>query len=291
VKILNNIPNWLQISLKIILSISALALVIYKVDFNQVTQIVVASKWWFLIPAVVFFAISKIISSVRLNSFFKILDISLTEKDNLKLYWLGMFYNLFLPGGISGDGYKIFLLNKKFNTGAKKIFNAVFLDRIYGLIALSLLSALLAIFLPIESKIIWMVWVLMVIGFFLFYRFIKKYFNTFIGNFKNSIILSLFVQLFQLISVMFIIEALQIAEYKEMYLFIFLISSVVATIPFTIGGFGARELTFLYVTTFLSIDSEPAIGLSFLFFLISTSVSFYGIRYNIDAHFEKKLGT
>lgn len=64
------------------------------------------------------FNISKIISSIRLNRYFKDINLSLSQTYNLKLYYLGMFYNLFLPGGIGGDGYKIYIikniLNKKF---------------------------------------------------------------------------------------------------------------------------------------------------------------------------------
>jgi len=32
-----------------------------------------------------------------------------------------MFYNLFLPGGIGGDGYKIYLLNKLSNKSIKSL--------------------------------------------------------------------------------------------------------------------------------------------------------------------------
>ncbi|QKG53302.1 lysylphosphatidylglycerol synthase transmembrane domain-containing protein [Hymenobacter sp. BRD67] len=60
------------------------------------------------------FTLSKLISSVRLNTFFRAVGIQLTERYNLRLYWLGMFYNLFLPGGIGGDGYKVYLLGKEF---------------------------------------------------------------------------------------------------------------------------------------------------------------------------------
>jgi hypothetical protein len=51
-------------------------------------------------------------------------------------------------------------------------------------------------------------------------------------------------------------------------------------IPITIGGAGARELTFMYGAQFLDIQIEKAVAIAFLFYLISTLVSFFGIIYS-----------
>jgi hypothetical protein len=39
--------------------------------------------------------------------------LKLNPKYNLRLYFLGLFYNVLLPGGIGGDGYKIFMSEAK----------------------------------------------------------------------------------------------------------------------------------------------------------------------------------
>ncbi len=77
---------------------------------------------------------------IRLNIYFSAIDLKLKEKTNLQLYLLGMFYNLFLPGGIGGDGYKIYLLQKNYQTGTKRILGAVLSDRISGMVALVVLA-------------------------------------------------------------------------------------------------------------------------------------------------------
>jgi uncharacterized membrane protein YbhN (UPF0104 family) len=53
-------------------------------------------------------------------------------------------------------------------------------------------------------------------------------------------------------------------------------------LPITIGGAGARELTFLYGSQFLDIHAEKAVAIGFLFYLISTSVSFMGILFSFN---------
>jgi len=289
-KLLENIPDWLKFGLKLTLTVAALAFVIYKIDFKKVLTIIGDSNWWYLTPAFIFFVFSKVIASIRLNKYFQDIQIKLSNKKNLKLYWLGMFYNLFLPGGIGGDGYKIILLNKKYNSSVKKIFQSVLIDRISGLFALVSLAILLCVFLPLKTWAIISLWTTIPLLYILFYIIIGEYFKTFISSFKITSILSFIVQISQIISVVFIIKALRIEESTEIYLFIFLLSSVVATIPFTVGGVGARELTFLYASTWLKLDSEPAISLSFIFFAITALASLYGIRYSVDRNFEKKFG-
>jgi uncharacterized membrane protein YbhN (UPF0104 family) len=60
-------------------------------------------------------------------------------------------------------------------------------------------------------------------------------------------------------------------------LVIFFISSIVAILPFTIGGIGARELTFLYLLEYIHGDVNTGVTLSVLFFIITAASSFIGI--------------
>src|SRR5690606_19345065 len=94
----------------------------------------------FLFLALITFVLSQIISASRLNTFFKGIGLKISEVYNFKVYLLGMFYNLFLPGGIGGDGYKIFLLRKKFKVRGRILFQAIFFDRLSGLWALGLIT-------------------------------------------------------------------------------------------------------------------------------------------------------
>ncbi len=88
------------------------------------------------------------------------------------------------------------------------------------------------------------------------------------------------VQLFQVLCASFLLLAFDIQDHKLSYLFVFLISSIIAMIPFTIGGFGAREMTFLIGSQLLGLQMESAIALSLLFYLITMFVSFFGIYFS-----------
>jgi uncharacterized membrane protein YbhN (UPF0104 family) len=64
------------------------------------------------------------------------------------------------------------------------------------------------------------------------------------------------------------------------YSLVFLVSSVAAMLPLTIGGTGARELTCLWGAKILNLDAERAVAVAFLFYLLSTLVSMGGMWFS-----------
>jgi uncharacterized membrane protein YbhN (UPF0104 family) len=61
------------------------------------------------------------------------------------------------------------------------------------------------------------------------------------------------------------------------YQLVFLLSSVVAVLPLTIGGVGARELVFILSHEYMSIDKNAAVAFSLLFFIITALCSLIGV--------------
>jgi hypothetical protein len=233
--------------------------------------------------ALIFFVLSKLISAFRLNQFIKKIGIDISDKFNIKLYLLGMFYNLFLPGGIGGDGYKIYLLNKRFDVKAKQIFWAILLDRVMGLLALFCLAAGLAMFIPIPEVYKNFVWILIPLGIAAFYFFISLWFSYFKSIFVKTLGQSFLVQLSQVASAIFILMSIQVFDDTSSYVFVFLVSSIVAALPITIGGIGSREVTFLLGAEIMHLDISNSIALSLLFYIITAVVSLGGIYYSIKS--------
>src|SRR5690606_30129069 len=137
-----------KLFLKIGITILSLYLVFTKVSLKDLEEAMTESDPVFFIVAFLIFLTSQIIGATRLNGIFKGIGLYLSEKYNFKLSLLGMFYNLFLPGGIGGDGYKIFFLRKKFGIKGRRLLMAIFFDRLSGLWALCLIIAALIIFIP-----------------------------------------------------------------------------------------------------------------------------------------------
>lgn len=266
--------------LKLLITGFALYFVFRKIDVSELGLVLLSANLPLIILATVFFIISKIVSSFRLNQFLRDEGIELTEKFNLKLYWLGMYYNLFLPGGIGGDGYKVYLLNKLSSVKVKFVLRAILTDRVSGLLALVCLTMVLAYSLPIPMVHKLYLWVFIPAAVAVFYWIIKRFFQAYVRSFLRTNLQAFIVQVCQLISAFLIAMAIGINELYTQYLFVFLVSSVVATIPFTIGGVGARELTFLLGSEYFGLRTEASLGISIIFFLITALVSLYGIYYS-----------
>jgi len=271
--------------LKIAISLLLVYFVFTKVDFAEVWGILQKSHPGYIGLALVFFIASKAFSAFRLNLYFHQLDVLLAQKSNLKLYLLGMFYNLFLPGGVGGDAYKGYLIKKKFEVRTKKVVSVLLLDRLSGMLLLFLYACLLAMFFKnrLLNDYRVLIGLVMFLALLVFWVLSKRYFGYVYPVFWKSIGYSAVVQGLQLISLYCILCGLSIEDHILAYLFVFLISSIISVVPLTIGGIGRRELTFYYGAIWLGLDQDTSIGISMTFFLITAFVSLLGIYF----HFKK----
>ncbi|GAA0879360.1 lysylphosphatidylglycerol synthase transmembrane domain-containing protein [Algoriphagus jejuensis] len=280
--------NQLKTALKLLLTGLALWLVFKKIDADQLLQVAKTIQWLWLIPAMLLFVGSKVATAFRLNLYFENIRLHISGRQNWRLYLIGMFYNLFLPGGIGGDGYKVFLLNKHYKTPVKKLIQSVLLDRLGGLVAIVFL--LFGMFLMVDIQVDFLendLWNgLMIAGLIMtlpaFWLIQKLFFKDFLPSFWQANAWSMAGQLAQLICAWFILMSLGVTENFLAYQLVFLLSSIVAVLPLTIGGVGARELVFVYAHSYAGIDEAIAVAFSLIFFLITAAVSLVGATVKID---------
>ena len=267
----------MKVVVKLLFSAVLIYFVFRQIDTKELINILKSINISFFLISLIFYTLSKALSAVRLNYYFKEIDIDLPLWQNLRLYFVGMFYNLFLPGGIGGDGYKAYLLKKYYNQKLAPILKALLFDRVSGLIALIFLAMLLFVFSQyaiISLKYLAILGVLLVYPIFFL---VSRYFNLFMKYFNITSFLGIGVQLLQLLSAVAIIYALPQKLPLIEFLVLFLISSVVAVLPLTIGGVGIRELTFLYGLNYINVNASNGVAFSFLFFIITMLSSLIGL--------------
>lgn len=264
-----------------LVSAGLVAFLARQLDFAQIRTILDRPGGWpWLLGAILLFNASKIVSALRLNIYQRHVGVALTEGQNLRLYYAGMFLNLFLPGGIGGDGYKIFVLNRQQSVPVKKLVLVTLADRVSGLLCLLFLLCGLAPWAGLD-------WPLgsvtagatasagfiatgAVIGHRLVFSLDGKSIGTILG-------LGVTVQMLQLICMALLLSyvGLPLTQFPA-YLAIFLLSSVVAVLPISLGGLGAREVTFFYCIKLLGLDPTLGVVVSSCFFLISMLSSMVG---------------
>ena len=280
----NKLKNYLKLIIRLFISAAALFYVFSKINFIEVISTYRYVNVIYLVLAAFLFILSKIIAAYRLNLFFRSINLKMSDRFNIKLYLLGMFYNLFLPGGVGGDGYKIFYLSKKFSVKKRKVFWSVLFDRISGVISLLVLIIIFSYFIAINVSFPYkyFIWILIPVVLLISILILKKYFPQFNVIFWNTFIHSLAVQSTQVICALLILVSIGTPDMVMSYLFLFLISSIVAMLPISIGGMGLRELTFLYGAGVLKLNVEISVALSLMFYLISVFVSLFGIYYSLN---------
>jgi len=270
----------LKLLLKIAVTIFCFWYISTKINFTDAKNAFLQSDWFFLFLAVLLLMLSKLFSAFRLNIYFSNISLRLPQWTNIKLYWLGMFYNLFLPGAISGDAYKVILLNRKYKASVKKTSSAVLLDRFSGLLALGLILSVYGI-VVLEEK--WYDLLLIagaLIAVLALYLIIRLYFKDFLPGFWPTFFWGLAVQLVQVICVYCILRALHIPLSQPEWIFIFLAAAVISVLPVSLGGgLGTRELVFVEGSKFFHLDPEKGVVISLLFYLISVIASAWGIYY------------
>lgn len=263
--------------LKILISLSAIFFVLRKVSLRDVKSLLISANMSFLVLSLLSFTLSKLASASRTLLILRKLEVPLSGWENIKLYWTGMAYNIFLPGGIGGDICKTLIINNKYKKGIKISAGVFLMDRFSGVTGLVFLALALIPFTSLGEE--WkMISILGLIITPLLSSILVKTIMIKLKGITGVLFLwSLLVQIIQIIAAMLILKSLNTESSYADFLFIFLLSSLAAMLPVSIGGFGLRELVFLSVSSLLFLDQKIAVTTSFAFYIITLLVSIVGL--------------
>ncbi|MET0636439.1 MAG: lysylphosphatidylglycerol synthase transmembrane domain-containing protein [Chitinophagaceae bacterium] len=269
--------NILKLLAKTGFTILLVYLVFQKIDMATVAKTIGQSQPLWLILAFFLYGLSQVVSSWRLYGLLKVMGLPLSFLFNLRLYMLGMFYNVFLPGGIGGDGYKLYLLRKKFGAPTRTLLMGILLDRASGLWAITMLAALSVLFLPVLNiPAFWPVLYLFaaIIAFYFCWRWL---FKKHLRYFPYSTLRAILVQSIQCVAMICILKSVHLSGDYLPYIFSFLLSTIATVIPVSVGGLGLREYVMIQLSPLLFLDQALAVSASFCFYIISTVAALPGI--------------
>lgn len=251
-----------------------------KIDFTRAWAALLRANWSIFFLAILSFLFSKLLAAFRLNINFRNIGLRLPEWRNIKLYWLGMYYNLFLPGSISGDAYKVVILTRRYKAPYKKVTTAVLLDRFSGLLALGVILSVYGI-IVLDNKLYDAVLIagaaLAILALYLAVRFL---FRDFLPGFWATFFWGMAVQVFQVVCVYCVLYSLHLPLHQAEWIFIFLVASVVSVLPISLGGgLGTRELVFAEGARFFHLDPHIGVIISLLFYLSNVLSSVWGLYF------------
>ncbi|MCM2323608.1 MAG: flippase-like domain-containing protein [Oligoflexia bacterium] len=99
------------------------------------------AQWRLLLPAVLILLFNQLLGTLRWQWLLRAQGIELSWLRVLQLGFIGNFFNIALPGAVSGDFVKAFYIGRELHGRRGRAFGSILFDRVAGLSALVFVSA------------------------------------------------------------------------------------------------------------------------------------------------------
>jgi uncharacterized membrane protein YbhN (UPF0104 family) len=202
------------------------------------------------------------------------------------LFYMGSFFNTFLPGMVGGDVMKIYYLYRETGRGSQALAS-VFMDRYMGYFAMMTLGLMAFPFGFRSIQGTWMIWVLpaivvvfYVVSLVLFWMKlgggirilgeIYGYFDSYRARKKvlvRAFFISLGIHISVSVLVYFLNEGLGVHIPFTMLLVFVPIINTLSALPLSVSGIGIREAAIVLLFGTMGVSPERATAVSFAWFL------------------------
>lgn len=264
------------LAFKIALIITAFSIVFAKIDTQKLTEYITTINPLAIVFTYFLLVLAQLISALRTRFYYSTAGLYLSRPFAAALYFVGIFFNILLPGGIGGDGYKIYIMDKLASFSKLTSLRLLLSDRASGLNALMMLCFIFTFFSDIPKQfpqIEVLLYMFILITFLTYLIAVKRILKEKPVTAYKAMWYSFWVQ-FSSIPITIILlwgfgHNVTNPTVVSNYIVLFFASSIMAVLPISIGGAGLREITFLYGTEIMGLDMELGIALAMVFFLIN----------------------
>ncbi len=126
---------------KLIVSAALIGYLLSRLSLGEIRLAMENPQWGWLLAALAVYGVSAFGGALQWSLILQAAGIEAPRREIQRLYFIGLFFNNFLPANIGGDAYKIVDLGRRENR-AHGVFCATLLDRLIGLGALTGLGVL-----------------------------------------------------------------------------------------------------------------------------------------------------
>ncbi len=307
-----NIDPRIKNLLKIIVSLSLIIYIVYNIGIFKIIHHLRNVRLKYFLLAILIGVFNVAISAKKWQILLKAKDENKSFVRTWKIYYIGNFFNLFLPTNVGGDVVKAHKMSKE-TKDSVEAYSSVFMERFTGLIAVLILAisatSLYIRGLPLHiSIIVFCIFTPLIIVAIIFLAkksLVKKFRRIYLKVFsifnpfslkekveklydsinlykKKKRALSLALTLSLLFQTLLILNNYILAlslglDIPIHYFFIFIpICVVLLFLPISIKGFGVREVLYVYFFTKINVAPAEAISLSFLVQIVGILMSIIG---------------
>lgn len=293
---------------KLVLTLCLLGFILYKVNWRDLfdslalirTELIVM---WFLLVV-----INVVLSSLKWMMLLTPFEARLSLLDAVRLYFITIFFNNFLPGSIGGDGYRGYQVYKSEGSISAAYF-PIFMERVSGLMVLVLLGGIAGSLLYVHQRDFVSLIIALsgfgataaIMGFFclaiyskkiLSLKFFsnKKRIHALAGKLSRNILIYkkypkviLWTGFFTLLFYFLLFYArflLLIATdgYVSFVVVVgvIMVSNVLAMLPVSLNGYGILDFSFIGLLSYYGVDYEKAVLVMLLYRCMQVMISAFG---------------
>jgi uncharacterized protein (TIRG00374 family) len=136
--------------LQLAFSLALLAWLANRVGFDVVVSTLTGVSWTWYLPAFLLFLGNVLLRAYRWHVLVRALQQDVSYGRLLYLYFLGFFFNNFIPSGFGGDVVKVLALQQDQGQGAEAL-SSVVMDRLTGLIGSASIALIVLTWNGIQS--------------------------------------------------------------------------------------------------------------------------------------------
>ncbi|UCF06659.1 MAG: flippase-like domain-containing protein [bacterium] len=297
--------------LKIVVSLGLIIFLLIKISPGKLVPHLASLNPLFIAVSLVVFFVSSLLGAVQWYILIRTGGIELSFPRALKLYFVGLFFNNFLPANVGGDAVKIYDVVRVGND-PYQVFAITLLDRIIGITGLCLLAIAASVSLiPIGATENLVVFMLIFIGCIApvlalilnrrLSRGVRKLFGMIklwglgerfnaifehLGSFRHLrtlllrlLLLALVVQFLRVATHIFVGRALgiEVTSWNFVHFYVFIpLLGLIMVLPISINGLGVREGTGILLFTRIGFSEERALLMEFLTYVVMVVVSLIG---------------
>ena len=276
-------------------SVGILAVLLHRLDWHQLSGVLRGIRPGYVALAPVCLAAAFLFGAVRWHTLLSAMGISQSVRRCYAIYLIGHFYNMVLPGAISGDAIRISLCALNARGGIGGCTFAVLLERAGGMASLFVLGAVGALVIspamadalggaPVRALPAVAAGILAAGGLCFWVgrriparlyerrgRFIARAgeLASRAASLTPRVLASFFVcsalfQMSDIVGTYFIARSLGVVLPFTLFLVVVPVVFVATLLPISLGGLGVREGAFVYLLGLVGVDASSALALSLL---------------------------
>ncbi len=292
--------------LRLAASVVLLSCLAWKMDWHQVGAVLSELRWTYWLLGIGLYAATQVVSSVRWQHLARPLGFAQPLSRFVRLYFVGMFFNLVLPTSVGGDVVRAWYLAEDPRQRSAALVS-VLLERGSGLLVLITLACVATLFVPPTLPLwivrcVWLLTAVAVIGLVTLpvvvrgtnrlarFRPVVETAQTYLRRPRllvGTTLLSVAVQVANVVLVWLLGEALGVGVPPLYYGVLVPVVTLLTLLPISLNGMGVREGATVFLLAPFGVTAARALTLAFAWFGTFTVVSLVGVVFYLTGHFSR----